>query len=95
MGRRLAVLGSAPALEEAAEEEGVEDAISSVVPGPIQLQSRGVLGLPSLSAKRSESCAGSLACGRSPSPLEVGGGCGARGRSPFSPGHGGKQMQGQ
>lgn len=44
VGRRLAVLGSAPALEEAAEEEGVEDAISSVVPGPVQLQSGGSLG---------------------------------------------------
>lgn len=34
MGRRLVVLGSAPALEEVADEEGVEDAIASVVPGP-------------------------------------------------------------
>lgn len=33
MGRRLVVLGSAPAFEEVADEEGVEDAISSVVPG--------------------------------------------------------------
>lgn len=35
MGRRLVVLGSAPAFEEVADEEGVEDAISSVVPGPL------------------------------------------------------------
>lgn len=41
MGRRLAVLGSAPAFEEDADEEGVEDAISSVVPGPLL---SGVLG---------------------------------------------------
>lgn len=35
MGRRLAVLGSAPAFEEVADEEGVEDAIASVLPGPL------------------------------------------------------------
>lgn len=35
VGRRLVVLGSAPALEEVADEEGVEDAISLVVPGPL------------------------------------------------------------
>lgn len=29
------VLGSAPAFEEVADEDGVEDAISSVVPGPL------------------------------------------------------------
>lgn len=37
----MAVLGSAPAFEEVADEEGVEDAISSVVPGPLL---SGVLG---------------------------------------------------
>lgn len=31
----MVVLGSAPAFEEVADEEGVEDAISSVVPGPL------------------------------------------------------------
>lgn len=41
MGRRLVVLGSGPAFEEVADEEGVEDAISSVVPGPLL---SGVLG---------------------------------------------------
>lgn len=41
MGRRLVVLGSAPAFAEVADEEGVEDAISSVVPGPLL---SGVLG---------------------------------------------------
>lgn len=41
MGRRLVVLGSAPAFEEVADEEGVEDAISLVVPGPLL---SGVLG---------------------------------------------------
>lgn len=41
MGRRLVVLGSAPAFEEVADEEGVEDAISSVVLGPLL---SGVLG---------------------------------------------------
>lgn len=41
MGRRLVVLGSAPAFEEVADEEGVEDAISSVVPRPLL---SGVLG---------------------------------------------------
>lgn len=42
MGRRLVVLGSAPAFEEDADEEGVEDAMSSVVQGSLQ---SGVLGL--------------------------------------------------
>lgn len=41
MGRRLVVLGSAAAFEEDADEEGVEDAMSSVVQGPLQ---SGVLG---------------------------------------------------
>lgn len=41
VGRRLVVLGSAPAFEEVADEEGVEDAISLVVPGPLL---SGVLG---------------------------------------------------
>lgn len=41
MGRRLVVLGSTPAFEEVADEEGVEDAISSVVPRPLL---SGVLG---------------------------------------------------
>lgn len=45
MGRRLVVLGSAPAFEEVADEEGVEDAICSVVPGPLL---SGVLGRPGL-----------------------------------------------
>ena len=31
----MVVLGSAPAFEEVADEEGVEDAISSVVPRPL------------------------------------------------------------
>lgn len=31
----MVVLGSAPAFEEVADEEGVEDAISLVVPGPL------------------------------------------------------------
>lgn len=37
----MVVLGSAPAFEEVADEEGVEDAISSVVPTPLL---SGVLG---------------------------------------------------
>lgn len=44
MGRRLVVLGSAPAFEEVEDEEGVEDAISSVVPGPLRSGVLGVLG---------------------------------------------------
>lgn len=35
MGRRLVVLGSAPAFEEVADEEGVEEAITSVVRGSL------------------------------------------------------------
>lgn len=67
MGRRLAVLGSAPAFEEVADEEGVEDAISLVVLGRYGPgSSRG--RAQAQAAERSKSCTG-----RAPGVLHKGG----------------------
>jgi len=52
VGRRLVVLGSAPAFEEVADEEGVEDAISLVVPGPLLSEVLGQSGAGTGAGKR-------------------------------------------